>query len=443
MGFFSRFKGRRNEDRDDADGDAGSDLPGSDDSVSPPHGEAPGTLRGDGGSGGSDGDAGGAASGAEENDDVGKRQLHEPPQAGGADKTDVPGPAGRVDNDSDYDGGGGGGGGGNGSSVGDNNDRDNDGHNNGHNNGNDGGKGKPDPAAESARDDGPDAGASSAHRGAPDAHTAEKRELGDDDDDVAAQGTKTPRGHGSELGRQQVGNEEDIAQRIEKVKEEYGASVKSLMETKRELNQKKDEMSATKASLERLRAETDEKQKLRAKTEAETAEKKKELARVQARVEEALLSHGELEKKISAGQHTLSVLKTQQAETERELEEINARLYNAREELSRQEQFPEPGALSSAERAFIQGGTGSAAGQETPGAAPGRDAPQPRQEGESQRYAGVVEAASVVVASLKSKLGLMQKELEAAQLMLDQERARHEDTKRKLESLMGRENPGK
>lgn len=438
MGFFSRFKGRQNEDRDDTDGDAGSDLPGSDDSVSPPHGEAPGTLKGDGGSDGSDGGAGGAASDAEENDDVGKRQLHELPQAGGADKTDVSGPAGRVDDDSNYDGGDGGGsssGSGNDSSVGGNNDHDN----NDHNDDNDGDKGKPDPAAESASDDGPDAGANSAHPGAPDARPAEKRELGDD---VAVQGTKMLREHDSELRRQQIRNEDDIAQRIKKVKEEYGASVKSLMETKRELNQKKDEMSATKASLERLRAETDEKQKLRAKTEAETAEKKKELARVQTLVEEALLSHGELEEQISAGQHTLSVLKTQQAETERELEEINARLYNAREELSRQEQFPEPGALSSAERAFIQGGKESAVGQETPGATPGRDAPQPRQEGESQRYAGVVEAASVVVASLKSKLGMMQKELEAAQLMLEQERAQHEATKRKLESLMSRDNPG-
>ena len=55
----------------------------------------------------------------------------------------------------------------------------------------------------------------------------------------------------------------------------------------------------------------------------------------------------------------------------------------------------------------------------------------------------MVEAASVVVASLKSKLGMMQKELEAAQLMLEQERARHEATKRKLESLMSRDNPDK
>lgn len=298
---------------------------------------------------------------------------------------------------------------------------------------------KPDPAAGSAPGNGSDAGANSAPSGAPDAHPAEKREP----EDVTAQRAETLREHESEL-RQQTRDEEDIAQRIKKVKEEYGVSVKSLMETKRELNQKRDEMSATKASLERMRAEIDEKQKLRAKTEAETAEKKKELARVQTLVEEALLSHGELEKKISAEQHALSAIKTQQAETERELEEINARLYNAREELSRQEQFPEPGALSSAERAFIQGGTEpSAAGQEAPGAAPGQDAPQSQQGERSQRYAGVIEAASVVVASLKSKLGMMQKELEAAQLMLEQERAQHEATKRKLESLMSRDSPDK
>ena len=424
MGFFSRFKGRQKEDRDDADGD----LPGSDGPVSPPHGEAPGTLKDDGGSDGAndDGDAG-AVSGAEGNDAGGKRQLHDPPRAGGADKADTPGPVGRVDNGSDYGSGGSSGGGGNNDP--DNGTDDNDGG---------GDEGKPGPAAESDRDNGPAAVTNSAHPGAPDARPADKGELGD----AAAQETKTIPEHESEL-RQQISNEEDIAQRIKKVKEEYGVSVKSLMETKRELNQKRDEMSAAKAGLERLRAEVDEKRKLHAKIEAETAEKKKELARAQSRIEEALLSHGELEKKISAEQHTLSVIKTQQAETERELEEINARLYNAREELSKQEQFPEPGALSSTERAFIQGGTESAAGRETPGAAPGQDAPQSQQEGESRRYAGVVEAASVVVASLKSKLGMMQKELEAAQLMLEQERAQHEATKRKLESLMSRDSPDK
>lgn len=421
MGFFSRFKGRQKEDLDDADGDAGGDLPDSDDSVSPPHGEAPGTPKGDGDSDGADddGDAdAGAVSGAgESGGDDDKRQLHEPPQADDADKTDAPGPVGRVDNGSGY--GGDGSGGDSGNNDHDDNDNDNDGG---------GDEGKPGPAA----------GTDPAHPGASDARPAEKSEP----EDAAAQGTKVPPEHESELG-QQIRNEEDITQRIKKVKEEYGASVKSLMETKRELNQKRDEMSSAKARLERLRAEVDEKQKLRAKTEEETTEKKKELARVQTQVEEALLSHGELEKKISAEQHTLSVIKTQQAETERELEEINARLYNAREELSKQEQFPEPGALSSAERAFIQGGTEPAAGQKTPGAAPGQDAPQPRQGEESRRYAGVVEAASVVVASLKSKLGMMQKELEAAQLMLEQERARHEATKRKLESLMSQDNPGK
>lgn len=433
MGFFSRLKGRQKGDRDEADGDTGGNLPDPDDSVSPPNGEAPGTPKRDGDSDSATDDSAadtGAASGAEENKDDGQRQLHEPPQADGADKTDMSEPVGRVDDDSDYDGGGVG----NDSSGGGSNDHDN----NDNDNDNDGGKERPDPAAESAIGDGSDAGTSSAHSGAPDAHPAEKRELGG----VAAQGAKMIREHESEL-RQQISNEEDIAQRIKKVKEEYGASVKSLMETKRELNQKRDEMSIAKAGLERLRAEIDEKQKLRAKTEAETAEQKKELARTQAQLEEALLSHGELEKKISSEQHTLSVIKTQQAETERELEEINARLYNAREELSRQEQFPEPGALSSAERAFIQGGTESAAGQETPGAAPGQDAPQSQQGEESRRYAGVVEAASVVVASLKSKLGMMQKELDAAQLMLEQERAQHEATKRKLESLMSRDNPGK
>jgi len=49
--------------------------------------------------------------------------------------------------------------------------------------------------------------------------------------------------------------------------------------------------------------------------------------------------------------------------------------------------------------------------------------------------AGVIEAASAVVGSLKSKLNMTQKELEVIQLLLEKEREEHEKTKQKLKKL--------
>jgi len=57
-------------------------------------------------------------------------------------------------------------------------------------------------------------------------------------------------------------------------------------------------------------------------------------------------------------------------------------------------------------------------------------------EGSNQKgSAGILEAASAVVGSLKSKLNMAQKELEAVQLLLEKERKEHEKTKQKLEKL--------
>ena len=48
---------------------------------------------------------------------------------------------------------------------------------------------------------------------------------------------------------------------------------------------------------------------------------------------------------------------------------------------------------------------------------------------------GIIEAASVVTASIKSKLKMAEKELEAVQLLLEKERKEHLTTKEKLEKL--------
>ena len=59
-----------------------------------------------------------------------------------------------------------------------------------------------------------------------------------------------------------------------------------------------------------------------------------------------------------------------------------------------------------------------------------------RDSSNQKSSAGVIEAASAVVGSLKSKLNMAQKELEALQLLLEKERGEHEKTKQELEKLM-------
>ena len=49
--------------------------------------------------------------------------------------------------------------------------------------------------------------------------------------------------------------------------------------------------------------------------------------------------------------------------------------------------------------------------------------------------AGIIEAASAVVGSLKSKLNTTLKELETVQSLLEKERAEHEKTKKDLENF--------
>ena len=109
-------------------------------------------------------------------------------------------------------------------------------------------------------------------------------------------------------------------------------------------------------------------------------------------------------------QSSLHITRKQQLEVEKELEEANSRLYNAKEELDKKDKFEETSILTPDEKQFIQ-------------------------KDNEKSSAGVIEAASVVVGSLKSKLNMTQKELEAVQQQLEKEREEHNITKQELKKL--------
>lgn len=196
---------------------------------------------------------------------------------------------------------------------------------------------------------------------------------------------------------------EEIAragERTRLVKDEYDATVGSLMEVKRELNEKK-------AGLELAKSEHAEvlrrAEKLKA-GRAEAALAREALERIRGEIDGASAEKKGLDEALERGRSELQGLRVQAGAARQELEEANARLYDAKEELNRGDLFAGPAAPADAEDAAVQGG-------------------QP----------GVIEAASAVVGSLKSKLAMTQKELEAVQLLLEKEREEHDRTKRALE----------
>ena len=232
---------------------------------------------------------------------------------------------------------------------------------------------------------------------------------------------------------------DDIERRIRDVKDEYGTSVKKLMDVKKDLNQKKDELESVQSRIELLQAEIDKKSALGTKASRELEEKKKELDKIQSEISEARESYDELLDTISKERHALSVIKLQQSETEQSLAEADARLYNAKEELGRQEQFQDPSPLSRGEREFIEGAV--APGQSQRESEPADAGSAADRTAGPMSSSSVIEAASAVVASLKSKLSMTQKELEAVQLMLVQEREQHEATRARLAALMRGDDP--
>ncbi len=113
---------------------------------------------------------------------------------------------------------------------------------------------------------------------------------------------------------------------------------------------------------------------------------------------------------------TLSTVKREQMKAREELEETNAMLYNAKEDMDKKTKVQGTGPLTVREKEFIHGGSTDQRGS-----------------------AGIIEAASAVVSSLKSKLKAAQDKIDSAQALLEEEREKHKKTKQKLESFRKRD----
>lgn len=202
----------------------------------------------------------------------------------------------------------------------------------------------------------------------------------------------------------------NIQQKVESVKEEYETAVSNLMSVKKELNQKKMELDTVIREHKEIREKIKNSEQIKdSKSAEEFGKAEGELSKIKLELEEITKEYEETKEQITAEQSKLSQIRKRQSDAEKELDEANSRLYNAKEELDKKDQFQDTSILTPKEKEFIQG--------------------------DNKSSAGVIEAASVVVGSLKSKLSMTQKELEAIQLLLEKEREEHEETKKELNKL--------
>ena len=205
----------------------------------------------------------------------------------------------------------------------------------------------------------------------------------------------------------------EITEKINTVKEEYDSTVSSLMLVKKEFNQKKMDLDIVQREYKEISEKIKNTRQIKDskiieqfnKTDEEIAKKKEE-------IEEYTRKYDEIKEQVTQEQATLHSIRKQQIEVEKELEEANSRLYNAKNELDKKDQFQDTSILTPSEKKFIEG-----------------------ENNNQKSSAGIIEAASAVVGSLKSKLSMTQKELEAIQSLLEKEREEHEKTKQELEKL--------
>ena len=206
---------------------------------------------------------------------------------------------------------------------------------------------------------------------------------------------------------------DEITQRITIVKEEYDSTVGSLMLVKKELNQKKMELDIIQREYRETREKAKKAELIKDPKSVEKFNKTEgNHSKIKEELDEFTKKHDEIKIQLEKEQAILRNIKKQQVEVKKELEEANSRLYNAKNELDKKDIFEDTSILTASEKEFI-----------------GVD-------NESQKSsAGIIEAASVVVGSLKSKFNTTLKELETVQSLLEKERAEHEKTKKDLENL--------
>jgi len=203
---------------------------------------------------------------------------------------------------------------------------------------------------------------------------------------------------------------ENITKKIQSVKEEYDIATSNLMSVKKESNQKKMELDTTYLEYKDIRSKInniDERLNKNKKSIEELDKVESNLTKMKYDLEKITKEHDAIKEKITEEQSSLHKILAQQIQAQKELDEITSRLYNAKN----LQDNNETSVFTLKEKKFID---------------------ETRDKRETK---GIIEAASVVVGSLKSKLSMAEKELETVQTLLEKERNEHIQTKNELEKL--------
>ncbi|MGB0724349.1 MAG: DNA repair protein [Nitrosopumilus sp.] len=201
-----------------------------------------------------------------------------------------------------------------------------------------------------------------------------------------------------------------VTEKIQTVKEEYDSTVTNLMMVKKEFNQKKMELDVVQREYREIREKIKNAQQIKdTKSINEFNKTEKEFKKVKEELEQMVKEQKEIKNEITKEQSTLHGLRKQQIEVGKELDEANSRLYNAKEELDKKDKFQDTSILTPKEKKEIKNNSST-----------------------EKANAGVIEAASIVVGSLKTKLNTAQKELEQIQGLLEEEREAHKKTRQEL-----------
>ena len=212
-----------------------------------------------------------------------------------------------------------------------------------------------------------------------------------------------------------------ITEKIQTVKEEYDTTVTNLMLIKKEFNQKKMELDIVQREHRETREKIKNAQQIKdTKTIDEFNKTENNFKKIKEELDKITKEHKQMKEEITKGQTTLHGIRKQQVEVGKELDEANSRLYNAKQELDEKENFQDTSILTPKEKKEIAG-SNPAERKEIAGSNPAE-----------KNNASVIEAASIVVGSLKSKLSTTQKELEEIQGLLEEEREAHKKTRQEL-----------
>ena len=209
-----------------------------------------------------------------------------------------------------------------------------------------------------------------------------------------------------------------ITEKIQTVKEEYDTTVTNLMLIKKEFNQKKMELDIVQREHRETREKIKNAQQIKdTKTIDEFNKTENNFKKIKEELDKITKEHKQMKEEITKGQTTLHGIRKQQVEVGKELDEANSRLYNAKQELDEKENFQDTSVLTPKEEKEITGNNPV-----------------------EKNNASVIEAASIVVGSLKSKLSTTQKELEEIQGLLEEEREAHKKTRQELVKIKSSSN---